>query len=93
MSRWLVVLFCCVLTACVAITSVEARRPELKALDPSGRLPADLVDPEDKPAWEIWAADPLQVPGGAALLAGTGALNALHLNVTGSPGRNCDTYS
>jgi len=53
MSRWLVVLFCCVLTVCIATPSVEAGRPELKALDPTGRLPADLVDPEDKSAWDL----------------------------------------
>ena len=53
MSRWLFVLLCCGLAVFIATPSVEARRPELKALDPGGRLPADLVDPEDKSVWDL----------------------------------------
>jgi len=53
MPRWVVVLFCCVLTVFIASDSADARRPELEALDPTGRLPLDLVDPEGKTDWDL----------------------------------------
>jgi hypothetical protein len=37
----------------MASASAEARRPELEALDPTGRLPLDLVNPEGKTDWDL----------------------------------------
>jgi hypothetical protein len=53
MWRWTIVLLCCVLSAGITTTSVEARRVELKALNPSGRLPADMLEPELHSTWDL----------------------------------------